>query len=82
MSDYEAYLQAYPKGRFVALAKARIERLKGTAQKPAPAPRPAERAPAAPAARPAQEHARPAPAQVASQKAGSAGLSEVTDCAG
>ncbi len=27
-SDYEAYLQAYPKGRFAALARARIARLR------------------------------------------------------
>jgi formylglycine-generating enzyme required for sulfatase activity len=27
-SDYEAYLQAYPKGRFAALARARIERIR------------------------------------------------------
>lgn len=31
--DYEAYLQAYPKGRFAGLARARIDRLKS----PAPA---------------------------------------------
>ena len=29
ISDYEAYLQAYPAGRFVGLARARIERLRG-----------------------------------------------------
>ena len=28
-SDYEAYLQAYPKGRFVGLARARMDRLRG-----------------------------------------------------
>jgi formylglycine-generating enzyme required for sulfatase activity len=32
-SDYEAYLQAYPKGRFAALARARIERLRAAAPK-------------------------------------------------
>lgn len=39
-SDYEAYLEAYPKGRFAPLAKARIKRYKKTARS----------APAAPAA--------------------------------
>lgn len=29
-SDYEAYLQSYPKGRFVSLARTRIARLRGT----------------------------------------------------
>jgi formylglycine-generating enzyme required for sulfatase activity len=57
--DYEAYLQAYPKGRFAALARARIARLKAAkpkvetpAQKAAPAPEaktPPSTAPAAPA---------------------------------
>jgi formylglycine-generating enzyme required for sulfatase activity len=62
-SDYEAYLKAYPKGRFAALAQARIARLRApAAQSPAPAPSaPAARAhpapvkptaPAAPAAPP------------------------------
>ena len=36
-SDYEAYLKAYPNGRFAALAKARIERLKGAASAAPPA---------------------------------------------
>ncbi len=33
--DYDAYLQAYPNGRFVALARARIERLRAGKPKPA-----------------------------------------------
>lgn len=33
VGDYEAYLQAYPKGRFVALAQARIARLRAAAEK-------------------------------------------------
>lgn len=50
IGDYEAYLQAYPKGRFAALAKARIERLRaaakqGAAQEPE---RPAAKAPEKP----------------------------------
>jgi formylglycine-generating enzyme required for sulfatase activity len=55
IADYEAYLQAYPKGRFAALAKARIERLRAAAKTEA-APE-AER----PAAKTAPEKARPAP---------------------
>jgi formylglycine-generating enzyme required for sulfatase activity len=36
-SDYEAYLKTYPNGRFAALAKARLERLRASASKPATA---------------------------------------------
>ena len=36
--DYEAYLKAYPNGRFAALARARIERLRAAEQKPAQKP--------------------------------------------
>jgi formylglycine-generating enzyme required for sulfatase activity len=47
--DYEAYLQAYPKGRFAGLAKARIEHLRAAAAskpaKPAP-PQPEAKKPA------------------------------------
>jgi formylglycine-generating enzyme required for sulfatase activity len=47
-SDYEAYLKAYPNGRFAALAQARIERLRAAAPK---AQAQAERShPASPAA--------------------------------
>ena len=46
-SDYEAYLQAYPKGRFASLARARIQQLK-TGAPPAPAAqRPAAQPPPA-----------------------------------
>ena len=55
-SDYEAYLQAYPKGRFAALARARIERLRVAAPKVEAAP---ERVPTAPAPKASQERARP-----------------------
>lgn len=61
-SDYEAYLKAYPNGRFATLAHARIERLRTTASAvPGAAP------PAAPAAT-APPHAAsnaPAPANAA-----------------
>jgi formylglycine-generating enzyme required for sulfatase activity len=58
VSDYEAYLKAYPKGRFVALAQARIARLKASGEK---APAPAE---TAPAVKPVQPAAKPAPPPV------------------
>ncbi|WP_321793843.1 SUMF1/EgtB/PvdO family nonheme iron enzyme [Caballeronia sp. J97] len=53
-SDYEAYLKAYPNGRFAALAKARIERLRaaGNAKPAASAPPAATATPAAPAPKP------------------------------
>jgi formylglycine-generating enzyme required for sulfatase activity len=46
VGDYEAYLQAYPKGRFASLARTRIQQLKAAAPAPAPA-KPAESKPAA-----------------------------------
>jgi formylglycine-generating enzyme required for sulfatase activity len=63
--DYEAYLQAYPKGRFAGLARTRIQQLKAgppQAQAPAPAPVPAP-APAEskPAGKPGQARAAPKP---------------------
>ena len=75
-ADYEAYLKAYPNGRFATLAHARIDRLRAAASAPttaapavpaapaAPAVAPAQQAarPAAPASAPAQEHAHTAPA--------------------
>ncbi|QOL48530.1 formylglycine-generating enzyme family protein [Massilia litorea] len=51
-ADYEAYLKAYPKGRFAALAQARISRLRAPAPAAAAAPPPAQAAPARPAAPP------------------------------
>jgi formylglycine-generating enzyme required for sulfatase activity len=70
--DYEAYLKAYPNGRFATLAHARIDRLHAasaasapmSAAAPATAPAPQAVKPVAPAAPPAtaaQEHPRPAP---------------------
>lgn len=61
-SDYEAYLEAYPKGRFSALARSRIERLRTSAPKAEP---PAEGVrPAPPPARKPPEAVRPAPVPV------------------
>ncbi|KRB85231.1 hypothetical protein ASE07_21245 [Noviherbaspirillum sp. Root189] len=66
-SDYEAYLQSYPNGRFASLARARMERLRAAApkadtpaDKPPPAVRSAPERPRAPAAK-AQEQPRPEP---------------------
>ena len=56
VGDYEAYLQAYPNGRFAALAKARIARLKANAPKAEPEK---EAPPAVPAARPAAPPPKP-----------------------
>ncbi|MEW9581870.1 SUMF1/EgtB/PvdO family nonheme iron enzyme [Paraburkholderia sp. DGU8] len=65
-ADYEAYLKAYPNGRFATLAHARIDRLRAAASA-TPAATPAQQTarPAAPASAPgnapAPEHARTAP---------------------
>ena len=79
-SDYEAYLKAYPKGRFAALAQARMARLRapaapGAAATPATSPPPAKaQTPAqAPPTKPAVPAATAAPAAV---KAGA----EFKDC--
>jgi formylglycine-generating enzyme required for sulfatase activity len=56
VSDFEAYLKAYPKGRFATLAQARIARLRA-AEKAAPVVNTAPAAPAAPAATPAEKPA-------------------------
>jgi formylglycine-generating enzyme required for sulfatase activity len=65
-ADYEAYLKAYPNGRFATLAHARIDRLRAAASAPAPAPTPAPAPqaahPAAPTSAPAPEHPRTASA--------------------
>ncbi|MEM5370768.1 SUMF1/EgtB/PvdO family nonheme iron enzyme [Paraburkholderia azotifigens] len=64
-SDYEAYLKAYPNGRFAALAKARIDRLKAAGQAAPPAshaaPAPAPSHPAAAAAPAPAPSPSPAP---------------------
>jgi formylglycine-generating enzyme required for sulfatase activity len=94
-SDYEAYLKAYPNGRFAELARARIARLRASAPKvetpkvetpkvetPAPRPAPApERARPAPAAPPAPERARtPPPPPPAAPPVRAASLTETRDC--
>jgi formylglycine-generating enzyme required for sulfatase activity len=68
--DYEAYLHAYPKGRFAALARARIQQLKAAPQQ-APAAAPATQA-AAQSAKPAESKPAPAQAQAPAQAAASA----------
>ncbi|MDB5746465.1 MAG: hypothetical protein JWP72_1313 [Massilia sp.] len=81
-SDYEAYLKAYPKGRFAALAQARVARLRAppaqgaaTAQgSPAPPPK-AKPAPAKPAAPSTAPAAAPAVA-----RAGAKAEAEIRDC--
>ncbi|MBB5497682.1 formylglycine-generating enzyme required for sulfatase activity [Paraburkholderia sp. MM5384-R2] len=55
-SDYEAYLKAYPNGRFATLAHARIDRLRAAASTPA-----VSAAPAAPPAAPATQSGHVAP---------------------
>jgi formylglycine-generating enzyme required for sulfatase activity len=66
VSDYEAYLNAYPKGRFAALARARIQQLKA-APPQAPAPSPAPPRPAAVPPKPAES--RPAREQTQARTA-------------
>lgn len=86
-SDYEAYLKAYPNGRFAALAKARIERLRASANAKPAASAPAPVKPASPVMateKPRQEAA--APAAVATKPATNANTttkataSEIKDC--
>ncbi len=90
VSDYEAYLKAYPKGRFVALAQARIVRLRAAGEKGAAT---AGTAPAAPATKPARAPAQaaadtrypagkqaPAAAAPAATSTKAAAGSEIKDC--
>ena len=69
VSDYEAYLKAYPKGRFAALAQARIARLRAAQPQGAAAAAPARAMPPATAAVPAKpppaRATAPAPAPAA-----------------
>ena len=59
--DYEAYLKAYPNGRFAALAHARIDRLRAAASASAPPASPAATPSVAPPVAPSPQVARPAP---------------------
>lgn len=94
VGDYEAYLKAYPKGRFASLAQARIERLRSAAPKggsapeamaAAPPPKPREGAKSKP---PAMAKAKPPPAAAAAKEpetpaapaAGEVMLAELKDC--
>jgi formylglycine-generating enzyme required for sulfatase activity len=62
-SDYEAYLKSYPKGKFVALAQARIDRLRAAGAKGAtPAEPAAANKASVPATPPATAAREPAPA--------------------
>ncbi|WP_407945665.1 formylglycine-generating enzyme family protein [Paraburkholderia elongata] len=56
-SDYEAYLKAYPNGRFATLAHARIDRLRAAASASAPSASPS----VAPPVAPSPQVARPTP---------------------
>jgi formylglycine-generating enzyme required for sulfatase activity len=89
ISDYEAYLKAYPKGRFVPLAQARIAGLRAAQAHGAapsstpPKPKDAPNAAPAPASRPAPVKAAAvpaAPAAPASARAAATGT-EIKDCA-
>ncbi|HEY8101025.1 MAG TPA: SUMF1/EgtB/PvdO family nonheme iron enzyme [Burkholderiaceae bacterium] len=93
ISDYEAYLKAYPNGRFAGLAQSRIDRLRAAAPKAetpkaAEAPSPVTPAPTAKApekktpSKPVAK-AKPAPAaptSSGSSTAGATGISEIQDC--
>jgi formylglycine-generating enzyme required for sulfatase activity len=61
-SDYEAYLHAYPKGRFAVLARARIQQLKAAPQGQPPAQKPAAQAPRQAEDKPAENKPAPEPA--------------------
>ncbi|KLU36106.1 hypothetical protein AB595_15345 [Massilia sp. WF1] len=93
VSDYEAYLKAYPKGRFAALAQARIATLRAAQSHGAPAaapppkeiaaapPPPASRTPAAKAGNAAAAKAAPAaPAAAALPARATAPGAEIKDC--
>ncbi|APA89249.1 SUMF1/EgtB/PvdO family nonheme iron enzyme [Paraburkholderia sprentiae WSM5005] len=64
-ADYEAYLKAYPNGRFATLAHARIDRLRAAASTPAVSSTPAAAPPPHPAAAPSPSPTPPASAAAA-----------------
>jgi formylglycine-generating enzyme required for sulfatase activity len=77
-SDYEAYLKAYPKGRFAALAQARIARLKASS---APAPAPATKPAPTPGAAAKPPAATPPPVAAGAPPVAAAAGAELKDCA-
>ncbi|MFM0731880.1 SUMF1/EgtB/PvdO family nonheme iron enzyme [Paraburkholderia sediminicola] len=68
-SDYEAYLKAYPNGRFATLAHARIDRLRAAAPASAPSTSPSATTSAAPAVSPTPQAARSTPPASAAPQA-------------
>jgi formylglycine-generating enzyme required for sulfatase activity len=84
-SDYEAYLKQYPKGRFAALAQARLARLRA-AQPPAPTPSPKPPPPivheAVPKPPPPAKATAPAPAPAATSAPAhtAAAGTDIKDC--
>lgn len=96
IDDYEAYLQAYPKGRFAGLARTRIERLRGGASsprasdgasssdvKPGSAPRPKSGSPPAPPMPPMRGASSPLAPQsdvTTPAKPTPALITEIVDC--
>jgi formylglycine-generating enzyme required for sulfatase activity len=92
VGDYEAYLQAYPKGRFAALARTRIQQLKAAPPQaqaqaqaqaaPKPPPKPQQQPqpqPQPPPSRPA-DRIRPAPAPAAGPAGSVATLKDCDVC--
>ncbi len=67
-SDYEAYLKAYPNGRFATLAHARIDRLRAAASASAPPTTPSATTSAAPAVTQTPQATRPTPPASAAQQ--------------
>jgi len=96
-SDYEAYLKAYPNGRFATLAHARIDRLRAAAAAPkaqpqaqpdharaatSPASAPLASSPPAPAEKPVVTSAPPpTPAPKPVVKTAASTAGEIKDCA-
>lgn len=84
VSDYEAYLQAYPKGRFAGLARARIDQLKAVqprAAEQAPAAKPAQEPPKAAVKPPSPKPKVPVQAPPVTGNGGATGpLASIKDC--